>query len=322
MTLDTDRSGSPSVFDAGLSTIAYEDGQNPTCSSSEPPTATFWEADMADDPLSDFTRESFTHAGITHAVLRSGTGPAVIVMAEIPGITPKVAQFARRVRDIGLTVVLPDMFGIAGRDPNPEGHGSLGSVAYGVRTITQLCVSREFVLLATGRSSPITTWLRALGAHEHQRCGGPGIGAVGMCLSGGFALAMATDDRLIAPVLSQPSLPLPVTRRQRAGIDISAEDLVTVRRRCSEGLAVLGLRFSSDRFVPDERFAFLRTQLGASFIAIELDDDHANPDAVLAPHSVLTEHLIDEPGQPTRQALDSVLDHFRTRLLAATGHNG
>jgi hypothetical protein len=104
--------------------------------------------------------------------------------------------------------------------------------------------------------------------------------------------------------------------------DISAEDLVTVRRRCSEGLAVLGLRFSSDRFVPDERFAFLRTQLGASFIAIELDDDHANPDAVLAPHSVLTEHLIDEPGQPTRQALDSVLDHFRTRLLVATGHNG
>jgi hypothetical protein len=78
------------------------------------------------------------------------------VMAEIPGITPKVAQFARRVRDIGLTVVLPDMFGIAGRDPNPEGHGSLGSVAYGVRTITQLCVSREFICWppAAARRSP------------------------------------------------------------------------------------------------------------------------------------------------------------------------
>jgi dienelactone hydrolase len=270
---------------------------------------------MADDPLSDFIRESFTHAGITHAVLRSGTGPAVIVMAEVPGITPKVAQFARRVRDIGLTVVLPDMFGIAGRDPNPSGHGWVATVAYGVRTMTQLCVSREFVLLATGRSSPITTWLRALGAREHQRCGGPGIGAIGMCLTGGFALAMAADDRLIAPVLSQPSLPLAVTHRQRAGIDISPDDLGTVRRRCSQGLGVLGLRFRGDRGVPDERFAFLRMQLGESFVAIELDDDDANPDAVLAAHSVLTEHLIDEPGQPTRQALEAVLDHFRTRLL-------
>ena len=85
---------------------------------------------------------------------------------------------------------------------------------------------------------------------------------------------------------------------------------------------MLGRRFASDRFVPDERFAFLREQLGASFIAIEFDDDHANPDAVLAPHSVLTEHLIDEPGQPTRQALDTVLDHFRTRLLDATARHG
>ena len=279
---------------------------------------------MADDSLADFTREPFTHGGVTHAIFRSGTGPAVIVMSEVPGITPKVAQFARRVRDIGLTVVVPDMFGIAGRDPNPNpaGHGWLSTIAYGVGTMTRICVSREFVLLATGRSSPITTWLRALGAHEHQRCGGPGIGAVGMCLTGGFALAMATDERLIAPVLSQPSLPLALTRRRRTGIDISDQDLATVRRRCSQGLAVLGLRFSGDRGVPDERFAFLREQLSSAFIAIELDGDHANPDALLPPHSVLTEHLIDEPGQPTRQAMDSVLDHFRSRLLDAPARQG
>jgi dienelactone hydrolase len=278
---------------------------------------------MADDPLSDFSRESFTHAGATWGILRSGTGPAVIVIAEFPGITPNVARFARRVRDLGLTVVLPDLFGIAGRDPNPGGgHGWLATVAYGARTMSKICVSREFVLLATGRSSPITIWLRALGAHEHQRCGGPGIGAVGMCLTGGFALAMAADDRLIAPVLSQPSMPLAITPRRRGGIDISAEDLATVTQRCAQGLAVLGLRFRSDRFVPEERFAFLREQLGKSFVAIELDDDDANPDAVLAPHSVLTEHLIDEAGQPTRQALDRVLDHFRTQLLDATSQDG
>lgn len=270
---------------------------------------------MADDPLSDFTREPFSHGGITHTVLRSGTGPAVIVMAEIPGITPKVAEFARRIRDLGLTAVLPDLFGIAGRDPNPQAHGWPAAAGYMARTVLQICIRREFVVLATGRSSPVTAWLRALGAHEHERCGGPGIGAVGMCFTGGFALAMAVDDRLVVPVLSQPSMPVPLTRRQRCGVDIGAADLATVQQRCADGLTVLGLRFTSDRFVPDERFAYLRRQLGDSFIAVELADQDANPEATMAPHSVLTEHLIDELGQPTRAALDTVLTHMRERLL-------
>jgi dienelactone hydrolase len=250
--------------------------------------------------------------------LRSGIGPAVVVMAEVPGITPKVAAFARRVRDLGLTVVLPDLFGMAGREPNPDAHGWLSAITYGVSTLARVCISREFTVLATGHSSPIVTWLRALAAHEHDRCGGPGVGAVGMCLTGGFALAMAADERLLAPVLSQPSLPLAITRTRRASIDINPTDLATVQRRCAAGLQVLGLRFSSDRFVPDQRFRFLREKLGEGFVAVELDDAAANPAALIAPHSVLTEHLIDEPGQPTRDALDTVLDLFRTRLLPPT----
>lgn len=137
-----------------------------------------------------------------------------------------------------------------------------------------------------------------------------------MCLTGGFALAMAADDRLLAPVLSQPSLPLALTGRRAAGIDICADDLAAVRGRCErEGLQVMGLRFRGDRLVPGDRFAFLRRALGAAFTAVELDDSAAHPDAVLPPHSVLTEHLIDAPGQPTRAALDEVLDLLRTRLL-------
>ncbi|MFD4292491.1 dienelactone hydrolase family protein [Rhodococcus sp. NPDC058532] len=270
---------------------------------------------MADDTLADFVSEPFTHDGVTHDVYRSGSGPAVIVMAEIPGITPALVGFARRVRDLGLTAVLPDLFGVAGRDVYPEAHGWSGTASYTARTAARLCVSREFTLLATGRGSPAVTWLRALGAHEHGRCGGPGIGAIGMCLTGGFALAMATDARLVAPVLAQPSLPLAVTPRRRATIDIGADDLAVVKRRCAEGLDVLGLRFRGDRFVPEERFAFLRRELGDAFVAVELDDAAANPDALIPPHSPLTEHLVDEPGQPTRQALDTVLDHFRKRLL-------
>ncbi|WP_078889605.1 dienelactone hydrolase family protein [Streptomyces sp. NRRL S-1813] len=271
---------------------------------------------MPDHDLTGFDRGTFTHDGSTRRILRRGTGPAVIVMAEIPGITPKVLQFAERVAAIGCTAVLPVLFGTPGRNADPADGGLLKSGLYTASSMGKVCVSREFTVLATGKSSRVVTWLRALAAQEHQRCGGPGVGAVGMCLTGGFALAMAADERLLAPVLSQPSLPLALTRSRAGGIDISAEDLAAVRGRCArDGLQVMGLRFRGDRLVPGDRFAFLRRELGAAFTAVELDDSTANPHAALPPHSVLTEHLIDEPGQPTRAALDEVLDLFRTRLL-------
>jgi dienelactone hydrolase len=271
---------------------------------------------MADDALDDFERTTFTHEGKTRTVFRQGTGPAVIVIAEMPGITPKVLAFARRVASIGCTAVLPHLFGVPGRDPSIEARGRLGALGYMVSSIVPACVSREFVVMATGRTSPVVAWLRALAADEHARCGGPGVGAVGMCFTGGYALAMATDDRLLAPVLSQPSLPIGRSDKRRYGIDIAPEELEIVKGRCaSEGLRVLGLRFTSDSFVPDRRFAFLADQLGPSFLAVELSDADANPDAAMKPHSVLTEHLIDEPGERTRDALDQVLELFRSRLL-------
>ncbi|MDI3387694.1 dienelactone hydrolase family protein [Streptomyces sp. B-S-A8] len=275
---------------------------------------------MADHDLSGFERDSFTYRGVTHDVLRCGDGPAVVVIAEMPGITPKVLAFAERVAAIGCTAVLPVLFGRPGRDPHPAAHGKLKARAYLASSILRVCVSREFTAFAVGRSSPVVDWLRGLAAYEHERCGGPGVGAVGMCFTGGFALAMAADERMLAPVLSQPSLPMPATGRRAAGIDISSADLAKVKDRCArDGLRVHGLRFRSDRLVPDERFAFLRRELGEAFVAVELDDADADPEAVRDPHSVLTEHLIDEPGQATRAALDGVLDLLRTRLLPAGG---
>jgi dienelactone hydrolase len=268
------------------------------------------------DVLARYDHATFTHEGKTRAVFRRGAGPAVIVIAEIPGITPKVVEFANRVVEIGCTAVLPHLFGDPGRDPLAGGR--LKAVAYALTSLVPACVSREFTVLATGRTSPVVSWLRALAADEHARCGGPGVGAVGMCFTGGFALAMATDDRLLAPVLSQPSLPFALTSGRKRSIDISTSDLEVVQGRCAdEGLRVLGLRFQGDRFVPAERFQFLADALGDAFLAVELDDGAANPDALTKPHSVLTEHLIDEPGQPTRDALDQVLDLFRARLLGS-----
>lgn len=262
---------------------------------------------MANDDLSDFERAERTYDGKTRAVYRQGTGPAVIVIAEIPGITPDVAGFARRVSAIGCTAVVPHLFG----DPGKE-----ESSAYALQSMAFGCVSREFSTFAVGKTSPVVNWLRALAADEHGRCGGPGVGAVGMCFTGGFALAMATDPRMLAPVLSQPSLPFPVSAKHKRSIDCSPDDLAVVKQRCAaEGLQVLGLKFKSDRFSPGERFGFLREQLGDAFVAVELEDDAAKPDSG-PPHSVLTRHLIDEPGQPTRAALDQVLDLFRSKLLS------
>jgi dienelactone hydrolase len=272
---------------------------------------------MAVSPLLDrYERTTFTHDGKTRDVFRRGTGPAVIVIAELPGITPKVLEFADRVVDIGCTAVLPHLFGWPGFDVNNASRAT--QARYMLSSIGPACISREFANWSTGRTSPCVDWLRALARTEHQRCGGPGVGAIGMCFTGGFALAMSTEPALLAPVLSQPSLPFGISKRHKRSIDCSRADLEVVKQRCDdEGLTVLGLRFKGDRFVPPERFDFLREELGDGFVAVELEDSSANPDSIAKnPHSVVTEHLIDEPGQPTRAALDQVLDLFRTRLLA------
>ncbi|MFW0795975.1 dienelactone hydrolase family protein [Gordonia sp. CPCC 205515] len=270
---------------------------------------------MADDPLDDFTARDVTVGSSTRRVYHRGTGPAVIVIAEMPGISPKVADFARKVADRGLTAVLPSLFGVDGRDPTPENLGMLGAGRNMVGTIARACISREFTVLATGKTSPIADWLRGLAAIEHERCGGPGVGAVGMCFTGGFALAMATDDRLLAPVLSQPSLPFGIIPSRNRSIDLSDADLARVKSRCAAGLQVLGLRFDGDPMSPKGRFEFLREQLGDAFIAVPLPDSAANPDSFLpTPHSVLTEHLIDEPGQPTYRAREQVLDFLSAKL--------
>ena len=259
------------------------------------------------DTLADFERSSFTAEGTPRTVFRIGTGPAVIVMSEIPGITPNVARFARMVAEIGCTAVMPHLFGTDGKDP---------SMPYVMQSITKACVSKEFTILALGRTSPITTWLRALARAEHERCGGPGVGAVGMCLTGGFALAMMVDDIVVAPVLSQPSLPFPVNLAHRQALGISDADIERVKERVAAGVCVLGLRFTGDKAAPPERFAALRELLGEGFVGVELDSSAGNPHGHRkGAHSVLTEDLDDRPGTPTREALDKVLDLFRSRLL-------
>jgi dienelactone hydrolase len=258
------------------------------------------------DALSEFTESTFTHDGLDRRVFRAGTGPAVIVIHEVPGITPEVAAFARRVVDRGFSVRMPSLFGTPGKTM---------TTGYVIRSLTRACVASEFTALALDRTSPIIGWLRALAAEAHSECGGPGVGAVGMCFTGGFALGMMVDERMLAPVLSQPSVPFPIGKKRKASLGVSDDDLARVKQRAASGACVLGLRFTRDPAVPPERFETLRRELGDAFIAVEIDSSKGNPYGISRfAHSVLTEHFVDEPGHPTRAALDRVLAFFDERL--------
>lgn len=265
-----------------------------------------------DDPLEDFAAREITLDGVTKKVYGAGNGPAVIVMAEMPGISPHVARFARWIRDAGFTVYMPSLFG---RD------GAVPAADEGAEVLRRACMSTEFRALKGGESSPVTQWLRALARHAHQECGGPGVGAIGMCFTGNFALTMMLEPAMLAPVLAQPSLPL----KEPAGLEIAPDEIAAVRERLKrENLTVLAYRFEGDQICRAERFAAYASALGDRFLARELPDSAANPDVapffarrVPFPHSVVTQHLIDEAGQPTIAARDEILKFFTMRLTPA-----
>lgn len=253
--------------------------------------------------LDGFTRSPFSHLGKTRDVFRIGSGPAVVVLHEIPGITPTVAAFARRVAEAGFTAVCPVLVGTPGLP---------FSKRYAARSFASVCISREFNVFVAGKTSPVVTWLRALAQAEHASNGGPGVGVVGMCFSGGFALAMAADPVVIAPVMSQPSLPIVTAWRKGnvTALDCSAGELAELKGRMDEDLelCVVGYRFSGDALVPKQRFARLEQELGDRFVGVTFDSSPGNPNGHPArAHSVLTEHLVES-------AAADVIALFQRRL--------
>ncbi len=211
-----------------------------------------------------------------------------MLIHEIPGMTPDVVAFADEVVAAGHTVVMPHLFG------KVEGPATVREVA---QVLPKLCVNKEFTKLALNETTPIAGWLRSLARELHAELGGPGVGALGMCFTGGFALAMMVDGSVAAPVLCQPSAPFAIGRRRSADLNLSPGDLDAVKRRAADGCAVLGLRYRKDPAV-GTRFDTLRRELGDDFIAVEFEGKG---------HSVVTEHRQQE-------AVDRILAFFGERL--------
>ena len=245
---------------------------------------------MTDIP--GWARASHTGDGRTYDTYRKGSGPGVVIIHEIPGMTPSVIAFAEEVVAAGFTVVMPHLFGKVAHDPSVVERGGL---------IAGLCISCEFTKLALGQSPPLAGWLRSLARALHRELGGPGVGALGMCFTGGFALAMMVDAPVEAPVLAQPAVPFPVGARRKAEVNLSPSDFAEVKRRAAQGCPVLGLKYEDDAAI-GTRFDTLRRELGDAFIAVELPGSG---------HSTLTEHRSDE-------AVSRVLAFFTERLKATT----
>jgi dienelactone hydrolase len=262
------------------------------------------------DPLDDFTPRIVDAEGVAKTVHVAGTGPAVIVMPETPGISPQLARFARWVRDAGFTAWMPSLFGRDGASPGVE---------EAVDIFRRTCVAAEFRALGAGGQRPIASWLRTLARLAHAECGGPGVGAIGMCFTGNFALSMMLEPAVLAPVLCQPSMPL----EDPAALDSPPGELAAVRARLlRDDLIVRAYRFDGDRFCTGQRFAAYAAALGDRFEPRVLPDASANTKAlppffehvVRGAHSVVTVHLVDEAGQPTRAARDEILGFLARRL--------
>jgi len=259
------------------------------------------------DKLEDFKRRDVTFDGLKRRVYVAGSGPGVIIIHEIPGITPEVARFARWVRDAGFTVYLPSLFGSPGKPNSP---GYVNASIFRV-----LCIAREFKILnSADEHSPVVDWLKQLAAVVHGECGGKGVGALGMCLTGNFALSMMVEPAVLAPVLCQPSVPV----NDPAGVHASLEDIRIVRGRMErEDLTLRGYRFARDKHCKEARFAALSQALGPRFEGEVLPDSAAKPDTFSKnPHSVVTTHLINEAGSLTRQKVDEIIGFFKLRLVS------
>jgi dienelactone hydrolase len=257
--------------------------------------------------LKDYQKFEFTDGRWTRPVYRRGSGPAVIVIHEIPGLHPLVLRFADHVAAAGMTVFCPSLFGAPGKPVSPN---------YAMQSmLAAICIRREFHVWSTQSSSPIVDWLRALARQAHAECGGKGVGAVGMCFTGGFALAMMTEPAVVAPVLSQPSMPIAAGSKTRAaGIDASPREIACAKQRFQdEDLTMLALRYKSDVLVPDARFDMLKREFADRVEIIELGDEDAAP-AHIPPHSVLTLHLM--PTGPSKAAEDRVIQFFKDRTGA------
>jgi dienelactone hydrolase len=260
--------------------------------------------------LTGWTHAPFSAAGYTHDVYRKGDGPGVVLIPEMPGLHPGVLALGNHLVDNGFAVAAPSLFGTPGA---PALRPAMMPI------LLRGCVAKEFAAFATNAERPVAHYLRALARDLNDKTPGRGVGVIGECFTGGFALAAAVDESVLAPVLSQPSLPLPITPKHKRDPGLSEGELQIIERRAaSEGLCALGLRFSEDRMSPAERFQTLKDRLGDAFEVIEISSKKGNNHGISPmAHSVLTDQVREVDGHPAYEARKRLVEFLTERLMAS-----
>ena len=261
---------------------------------------------------------------ITHDVFVKGEGKPVIILHELPGMTPYCLRFAESVVGSGFTVYLPLFFGEAGK--TDLAGNSL-----------HICVHREFKIWSKNESGKITDWLKILSLHVSAQHDNSKVGAIGMCLTGGFALVMMLDYQdspspIAAPVLSQPSLPIasfplpigniPLPGDKRAlGVSHDAfkttKQWATGQQNNNPDFKIPAFRFEEDSLCPKERFERLNKELGNTINLRTITKQERKQAGIPKnkTHSVLTGYSGDlSISDPTEQARKEVFKYLRQQL--------
>jgi dienelactone hydrolase len=247
----------------------------------------------------------FVLGRISHSVYKTGVGPGVLIMHELPGMTPQCVSLAERIRTEGFCVYLPLFFGQPGQRLN------LLTSSF---QLLRLCIRREFYCLAKNQTSPISEWLRALCRKIHEECGGNGVGAIGMCLTGNLVIPLMLEPSVLAPIACQPAVPFAFNTSLSCSLGVSHRDLSMAAQR-SKSVTLYGYRFATDRICPAQRFQTLAKTMGSGFVGITIPTGPDSPFHIKnSSHAVFTEAFVDDPNHPTYQELHKVLDRFKSIL--------
>ena len=245
----------------------------------------------------------YSRGGITHTVFTAGSGPGVVLMHELPGMTKEFWRLANWLAE-HFTVWAPDLFGNSSTPTKP----------IMAKLLIKACISRKIHLFSNNDPGPITQWLRSLSKDLHDKVKGPGVGVIGMCMTGNFALTLALDPWVTAPVTSQPGIPAstPFTNRD-GGLQMTDLERGALAAR---DIDVMALRFAGDRLCKAARLKTIRRVVGENRIhAHVIDDEHRNPNGPLKhPHSVLTADLVNDDNGVTKQKLREVVEFLKQRI--------
>jgi len=249
--------------------------------------------------IAAYRKDRFTAAvssgeTVEHDIYSRGSGAPVILIQELPGIGKETLRLADKLVDAGFEVILPHLF------------GPLEKISFAGNFARVFCMRKELDLFAKNQSSPIVDWLKALCQHVRDTRGVKGVGVIGMCLTGNFAISLIGDDSVLAAVASQPASPL---FGSRAALHMAPEEVAAVKTRLQDIGPMLAYRFERDPLVPESKFKCINAAFNGE--GRELVKLNTLPGKG---HSVLALDFVDEEGHPTHRALEEIIGYFRSRL--------